>query len=112
MELMKFDHVAIESTDIDESVQWYKKMWDDVTVLYQDDSWAFLESSEVKIALVTPKQHPPHIAFRVDNKDQEDFLNELFPQHGWKKHRDGSSSFYTRDPSGNFVEFIKYNEEN
>ena len=31
---MKLDHVAIESTDIDASVQWYKKMWDDAKVAF------------------------------------------------------------------------------
>lgn len=107
---MKFDHVAIESTDIDESVNWYMKIWDKAKVLYQDDSWAFLESGDTKIAFVTPKQHPPHIAFKVESQEQEDFLNEVFPNHGWKLHRDGTESFYTRDPSGNFVEFIKYND--
>jgi len=107
---MKLDHVAIESTDIDASVQWYKKMWDDAKVLYQDDTWAFLESDGAKIAFITPKQHPPHLAFRVENQEQDDFLNETFPNHGWREHRDGSSSFYVRDPSGNFVEFIKYED--
>ena len=109
---MKLDHFAIKSTDIDESVQWYKKIWNDAKVLYQDDTWAFLESGENKIAFVSPKQHPQHLAFKVENKDQEKFLIECFPKHKWKKHRDGSSSFYIKDPSGNFVEFIKYNEEN
>ena len=107
---MKLDHVAVLSTDIDESVKWYKKMWDDAKVLYQDNTWAFLESERSKIAFVTPKQHPPHIAFRVESEEQEDFLNTMFPNHGWKLHRDGSKSFYAKDPSGNFVEFIKYEE--
>jgi len=107
---MKLDHVAVLSTDIDTSVKWYKKIWDDAKVLYQDETWAFLESESSKIAFVTPKQHPAHIAFRVESEEQEEFLKELFPNHGWKLHRDGSKSFYAKDPSGNFVEFIKYEE--
>lgn len=107
---MQFDHVAIESTDIDKSVKWYKEMWDNAVVLHQDDTWAFLESNGVKIAFVSPNQHPPHVAFKVDSQKHEDFLNKTFPNHGWKNHRDGSKSFYVRDPSGNFVEFIRYSD--
>jgi|TARA_Y100000114_G_C11657804_1_gene277494 catechol 2,3-dioxygenase-like lactoylglutathione lyase family enzyme len=108
MELMEFDHVAISSTDIDASVQWYKQFLDDVEILYQDDTWAFLKAGTVKIAFITPGQHPPHVAVRVETDTQEASLAEAFPKRKWKDHRDGSKSFYTKDNCGNIVEFIKY----
>ena len=105
---MKIDHFAIQSTDIDKSVKWYMQFLEDAKILYQDDTWAFVKSKNIKLAFVSPNQHPPHVAVKVETKEQEVFLKEVFPDHGWKLHRDGSKSFYKKDPSGNFIEFIKY----
>ena len=44
----------------------------------------------------------------VETKEQEVFLKNSFPKQKWKNHRDGSSSFYSKDNCGNMVEFIKY----
>ena len=105
---MKLDHVAISSTDIDESVRWYKQFLENAEVLYKDETWAFLQSGPVKFAFITPGQHPPHVAIRIETEEQETFLDEAFPKRKWKEHRDGSKSFYTKDNCGNIVEFIKY----
>lgn len=108
---MEIDHIAISSTDIDESVKWYKQFLEDAEVLYQDDTRAFLKSGKVKFAFVTPGQHPPHFAVRVETKEQEVFLKNSFPKQKWKNRRDGSSSFYSKDNCGNMVEFIKYEKK-
>jgi catechol 2,3-dioxygenase-like lactoylglutathione lyase family enzyme len=105
---MELDHVAITSTNIEESVQWYKQFLENAEVLYQDETWAFLKSGPVKFAFITPGQHPPHVAIRIETPEQESFLDEAFPKRKWKGHRDGSKSFYTKDNCGNIVEFIKY----
>jgi catechol 2,3-dioxygenase-like lactoylglutathione lyase family enzyme len=105
---MELDHVAIASTNIEESIQWYKKFLENAEVLYQDETWAFLKSGPVKFAFITPGQHPPHVAIRIETSEQEAFLDEAFPKRKWKGHRDGSKSFYTKDNCGNIVEFIKY----
>lgn len=105
---MEIDHVAVTSSDIDESIRWYKQFLDDAEVLYQDDTWAFLKSGPVKFAFITPGQHPPHIAIRIETEEHEKLLSESFPKKKWKDHRDGSKSFYTKDNCGNIVEFIKY----
>ena len=107
---MKIDHIAISSTNIDESVSWYKQFLEDTEVLYQDETWAFLKSGKIKFAFVMPGQHPPHFAVRVETEEHEAFLKHTFPTQRWKKHRDGSLSFYAKDTSGNMVEFIKYEE--
>ena len=98
---MKFDHVAVSITDIKKSVEWYRKNVN-ARVLYQDETWAFLEASGVKIALVLPSQHPGHLAFDVGPAPSEEFLREA------KQHRDGSLSRYTTDPDGNSIEWIYY----
>ena len=67
--------------------------------LYIDDSWGMVQFENIKLAFVIKKQHPPHLAFAVD---------ELI---GGKMHRDGSRSMYRSDPWGNMLEIIKYPEE-
>ncbi len=102
---MRFDHVAITSKDIAASVNWYKDRFG-ASVLYQDNSWAFLQFGGTKLALVNPQQHPPHVALSV----KEDELEAASKATGVKidTHRDGTKGIYIQDPSGNAVELICY----
>ena len=68
-------------------------------MIYVDDTWAFVQFSNVKLAFVIKSQHPPHIAFQVDDFEEGDRV---------KSHRDGTHSVYKRDPFGNIYELIKY----
>ena len=61
-----------------------------------------MQLDNIKIAFVVKTQHPRHIAFEVQEFDPSDKV---------KKHRDGSSSIYKRDPWGNVIEYIKYPSE-
>ena len=94
---MKIDHIGIQVNNISESVDYYKEYGSEV--IYQDDTWAFLQFDNIKLALVVEDQHPYHIAFSVDEIEWEDHIME---------HRDGSVSKYIEDPSGNKIEIIKY----
>jgi len=102
---MKFDHVAIPSSNIPQSVEWYRDHFC-AEVIYQDKSWAFLNIGGQKLALVTPTQHPPHVAVAVS----EDELNAASKQTGVAidTHRDGTKGIYIHDPFGNAVELICY----
>ncbi len=99
---MKFDHVALVSSDIDASISWYEDNIENINILYKDETWALIEAAGQRIAFVSPEQHPAHICFLIDKKD----IDEKFPNKKFKKHRDGTSSFYTRDPSGNIIEYL------
>lgn len=90
------DHIAISVTDIAQSVDWYTKNFD-CEVAYQDNTWAMLRFGNIKLALVVPQQHPPHIAFVFPNAER---FGELKP------HRDGTRSVYVKDPAGNAVEVL------
>jgi len=90
------DHIAISVKDIGKAVEWYREHFK-FKVSYQDDTWAFLEFENIKLALVIPEQHPPHLAFV--SEDAETY-GEL------KKHRDGTRSLYVEDSSGNAVEIM------
>jgi len=105
---MIIDHLALETTDIDASVSWYLQVLDNPKIIYQDKTWALIESNGVKIAFVSPNQHPSHLGLKIESREHEDDLRARYPNAVWKPHRDGSTSFYVKDPSGNMVEFIKY----
>jgi catechol-2,3-dioxygenase len=102
---MKFDHVAIKSSCISDSVGWYKKNLN-ASVLYQDETWAMLEVGGVKLALVSKGKHPPHVAFQVESSVK-------FPcaPTKVKTHRDQSSYYYGSDPDGNVIEWVAYTNE-
>jgi catechol 2,3-dioxygenase-like lactoylglutathione lyase family enzyme len=102
---MTFDHVAIPANNIAASVEWYREHFA-AEVLYQDATWAFLNVGGQKLALVTPTQHPPHVAIRVS----ETQLAAAARQAGRQidRHRDGTTGIYLHDPFGNAVELICY----
>lgn len=102
-----FDHIAFQVKDVGEAVAFYTQTFDDVEVLYLDETWAFINVSGLKIAFVIAEQHPPHLAMRID--DRELFAAEA--QKFGKKisvHRDLSESFYFEDPTGNMIEVMYY----
>lgn len=107
--MKQFDHIAYSTEDIPATVEFYQSRFPDTEILYQDATWALVQCSGIKIALVSPDQHPPHIAFRVETHDE---LIEEAEKAGSKiqVHRDRSESFYVRDPSGNTLEFVWYPE--
>ena len=98
---LRFDHVAINVSDVPASVEWYTKTLG-ATVMYQDDTWAFLEAGGMRIALTVRRQHPAHMAFEVGPRLPEGFLEKA------RRHRDGSISRYITDPDGNAIEWIYY----
>ena len=102
---MTIDHVALETKDIPASVKFYTERFD-ASVLYQDDSWAFLKFGATKLALVTPGQHPMHVAISVT----EDQLDAEAKKENAEvdAHRDGTKGIYLKDPSGNDLELICY----
>jgi catechol 2,3-dioxygenase-like lactoylglutathione lyase family enzyme len=94
--LDSIDHIAIAVEDVEAAVAWYKNNFR-CSIDYQDKTWAFISFDNIKLALVVPNQHPPHIALVCPNA--ESFGN-------LKTHRDGTRSCYIKDPAGNSVEVM------
>jgi catechol 2,3-dioxygenase-like lactoylglutathione lyase family enzyme len=89
-------HVAVAVSDVKAAVDWYRCHFQ-CKVSYQDDTWAMLDFANIKLALVIPGQHPPHIAFVHPEAEKFGTL---------KPHRDGTRSVYLKDPAGNSVEVL------
>jgi catechol 2,3-dioxygenase-like lactoylglutathione lyase family enzyme len=98
--LSQIDHVALVVDDIAGAIAWYSQRFK-CQVIYQDPSWAMLAFANIKLALVLPGQHPPHLGF-------------LSPEAGklgnLTRHRDGTRSIYISDPSGNAIEIQEGDE--
>ncbi len=90
-------HIAIQVHNIDQSVSWYQSHFS-CEVAYHDASWALLKFANISLALVLPQQHPPHFAIPRD---------DVAPFGTPVPHRDGTSSVYIQDPSGNNIEMLK-----
>lgn len=103
--MFEMDHVAVPTEDVASSVRFYEQYFG-AEVLYQDSTWAFLRLGAGKLALVTPSQHPPHVALRVDQATLEDRARESGVPID--SHRDGTRGIYVRDDAGNVVELICY----
>lgn len=95
-ELNAIDHVAVPVTDVGSAVEWYRKTFR-CEVTYQDETWALLKFANIRLALVIPAQHPPHIGFVSPDAERFGTL---------KTHRDGTRSCYVKDPAGNDVEVL------
>lgn len=91
------DHVAIPVEDIDQAVAWYTRRFR-CHVVHQDETWASLEFANVKLALVLPKQHPPHLGFVTPDAAKHGTLEH---------HRNGTRSVYISDPWGNCIELLE-----
>ena len=103
--MFEMDHVAITCPDIAAGVAFYRENFG-AQVLYQDATWAFLRIGQGKLALVTPSQHPPHVALRVDEAELESAARKS--GKSIDSHRDGTKGIYIEDIAGNFIELICY----
>jgi hypothetical protein len=104
--IVNFDHVAQQVPDIGEALDWWQRMVPGARVLYADETWGLLEAGGARLAFVSPREHPDHLAFKVSG----DELERLAAEHAVAiaVHRDGSRSFYLDAPGGKGLEVIAY----
>ena len=73
--MMKIDHIALSVDDPKAAAKWYCENFG-AELLYSDDTWAFIQFENIKMAFVVPEQHPQHFAFLVDSFDKDEKVNE------------------------------------
>ena len=104
----KLDHVAIRVKDMDRAVSYYMSLG--FNCEWESEDWSYFEEG---IALLGPgyNRADPHVAFHLEThaelkKKWKELMDDGFECCRPYKHRDGTVSFYTRDPEGNQLEFI------
>jgi catechol 2,3-dioxygenase-like lactoylglutathione lyase family enzyme len=109
--LKRLGHVAIRVADIPTALEFYANLGMDV--VWQDHDWAYLKAGEDGLALLGPgyKAAGPHFGFVFDNRADIVAAHERLKAQGIfvgaiHDHRDGTASFYSRDPDGNWFEFL------
>ena len=94
--LDELHHVAIQVQDIERAVAWYCDQFR-CEISWQDNTWALLRFANTSLALVLPGEHPPHLAFSMEDAERHGTL---------QPHRDGTRSIYIKDSEGNTIECL------
>ena len=106
--VQRLGHVAIRVQDIARAVAFYQGLG--MRMVWNADDWCYLEAGDGRdgLALLGPgyKAAGPHFAFHFKNRADVDVVHQQLKEQGIAvggvhDHRDGTASFYLRDPEGN-----------
>ena len=84
-------------------------------LVWKADDWCYLEAGPGRdgLALLGPdyKAAGPHFAFHFHDRAEVDVVHDQLKQAGVfvgsvHDHRDGTASFYFKDPDGNWLEML------
>jgi catechol 2,3-dioxygenase-like lactoylglutathione lyase family enzyme len=111
MALRQLGHVAIRVEDIPKAVEFYQKLG--MVNVWQDPDWAYMKAGEDGLALLGPgyRAAGPHFGFVFDSIEELQQEHQRLKSQGIlvgeiHSHRDGTASFYGKDPDGNLFEFL------
>ena len=109
----RLGHVAIRVEDVERAVAFYKGLG--MRLVWQAEDWCYLEAGDGRdgLALLGPgyKAAGPHFAFHFRNRADVDAIHHRLKAQGTHvgavhDHRDGTASFYLKDPEGNWLEML------
>ena len=100
------DHIAVLVDNLEISQKWYEEVCG-ARLVFSDHKYRRMQMDNVTIALIDKKHYKyNHIGILVhEYANLPSNLGELV------QHRDGTTGCYVKDPDGNVVEFIYYNNE-
>lgn len=111
MKLKRLGHVAVCVQDIEKSAEFYRNLG--MELVWKDPDWAYLKAGEDGLALLSPSydQAGPHFGFVFDDRTEMESAYQQLKAEGVSvthihEHRDGTASFYGRDPDGNGFEYL------
>ena len=111
MQMKRLGHVAVCVEDVAKAAEFYQNLG--MRLVWQDSDWAYLKAGNDGLALMSPDydQAGPHFGFVFDDRAEIDTAYEKLKAEGVKvskihDHRDGTASFYGRDPFGNWFEYL------
>ena len=109
----RLGHVAIRVHDVDRAKNFYLGLG--MKLIWDDPDWCYLEAGPEHdgLALLGPgyKAAGPHFAFHFTDKGEIEQFHAQLRATGAQvgslhDHRDGTASFYLRDPDGNLLEML------
>tara|TARA_B100000029_G_scaffold497307_1_gene564772 strand:+ start:144 stop:572 length:429 start_codon:yes stop_codon:yes gene_type:complete len=109
----RLGHIAIRVKDINRAKFFYINLG--MNLLWDDKDWCYLEAGSSKdgLALLGPnyKAAGPHFAFHFNDRCEVENIHSQLNKQGIQvgtlhDHRDGTASFYLRDPDGNWLEML------
>lgn len=111
MALRRLGHVAVRVEDIPKAIEFYRTLGMDP--VWQDSDWAYLKAGQDGLALLGPgyRSAGPHFGFLFEDLAELESEHARIQQSGIAvgpvhSHRDGTASFYGKDPDGNLFEFL------
>ncbi|HEY9815089.1 MAG TPA: VOC family protein [Candidatus Obscuribacterales bacterium] len=111
MNLKRIGHVAICVDDIERAAKFYQSLG--MELAWKDADWAYLKAGDDGLALLSPQydQAGPHFGFVFSDRAEVDAAYQRLQAEGVHvtpvhEHRDGTASFYGRDPDGNWFEYL------
>lgn len=113
MATSRLGHVAVRVQDMDRAKAFYLSLG--LRLTWDADDWAYLQSpvNGDGIALLSPAYTAagPHFAFHYDERSEVDAVHAQLAAAGHSvgpvhDHRDGTASFYMKDPEGNWLELL------
>jgi catechol 2,3-dioxygenase-like lactoylglutathione lyase family enzyme len=111
MKLKRIGHVAICVKDLEQAAQFYQNLG--MELVWKDPDWAYLKAGADGLALLSPNyaQAGAHFGFIFDDRSEIDQAYDRLKAEGVyvtqiHDHRDGTASFYGRDPDGNWFEYL------
>ena len=111
MQMKRLGHVAVCVEDVAKAADFYQNLG--MKLVWKDDDWAYLKAGNDGLALMSPDydQAGPHFGFVFSDRAEIDTAYDKLKAAGVKvskihDHRDGTASFYGRDPFGNWFEYL------
>lgn len=111
MHLQRIGHIAICVKEVEKSAHFYQNLG--MKVVWQDSDWAYLKAGDDGLALLGPgyKQAGPHFGFVFSDRAEVETAYQQVQSQGLvvtklHEHRDGTASFYCKDPDGNWFEYL------
>ncbi len=111
--VQRLGHIAIRVKDMGRAKSFYMSLG--MRLVWDADDWCYLEAGSNKdgLALLGPsyKAAGPHFAFHFQDRNEVDAIHKQLQVAGVEvgdvhDHRDGTSSFYLKDPEGNWLEML------
>ncbi len=113
MAVQRLGHLAIRVKDMERAKTFYLNLG--MELVWQDDDWCYLEAGPGRdgLALLGPGYTAagPHFAFHFTKRSEVEDFHEKLQSCGIQvgeihDHRDGTASFYLKDPEGNWLEML------